>query len=209
MDSETGWQVVRSQRLSLADMLDTLTEDEWERPSLCAEWRVRDVVAHLVIGANAPKLSSMFAAGVRAGFNPHHVGRDTAIRLAESAPDELVDRLRDHAGGRRLPVPVFTDYRDMVCDILVHGQDIAIPTGRDRPMPTDAACLAATRVWTMGWPFWAKRKLRGLRLSATDADWSVGEGELVEGPISALLLLVAGRRAALDRLDGATNLIAR
>ncbi|MGH3519005.1 MAG: hypothetical protein ACRDQ7_16600, partial [Haloechinothrix sp.] len=51
------------------------------------------------------------------------------------------------------------NYRNILFDILVHGQDIAIPLGRERTMPVEAAGTGATRVWTMGWPFWAKRKL--------------------------------------------------
>ena len=55
-----------------------------------------------------------------------------------------------------------TNYRNILFDILVHGQDIAIPLGLHRDMPVDAARAGASRVWTMGWPFWAHRKLRGI-----------------------------------------------
>lgn len=104
-----------------------------------------------------------------------------------------------------------TNHRNIVPDILVHGQDIAIPLGRPRPMPTPAAVAAASRVWTMGWPFWARRRLSGLRLSATDADWTAGAGPEVRGPIAALLLALTGRAAALSHLtgDGADDLARR
>jgi hypothetical protein len=82
------------------------------------------------------------------------------------------------------------------------GQDIAIPLGRQRAMPLAAAHAGADRVWTMGWPFWARRRLRGFRLTASDVDWSVGEGPDVRGPIDALLLLLTGRTAAFSRLTG-------
>jgi hypothetical protein len=55
----------------------------------------------------------------------------------------------------------------------------------------------------MGWPFWARRRLRGLRLVATDAPVDVGAGPVVEGPLVGLLLLVTGRtEAARARLSG-------
>jgi hypothetical protein len=54
----------------------------------------------------------------------------------------------------------------------------------------------------MGFPFHARKRLRGFHLSATDIDWSVGEGTRIEGPIAALLLLVSGRPAALPQLTG-------
>jgi hypothetical protein len=86
-------------------------------------------------------------------------------------------------------------------DILVHGQDIALPLGRDRPMPTRAAA-AATRVWALGRPFWAQRRLSGFELVANDCSWRAGQGRRVEGPIAAILLLLTGRSAALSRLSG-------
>ena len=99
-------------------------------------------------------------------------------------------------------LPVVTNYRNILFDILVHGQDIALPLGLRRDMPVEAARAGATRVWTMGWPFWAQRRLRGLRLTATDIAWTVGNGADVHGPIDALLLLLTGRSAALSRLAG-------
>jgi len=72
-------------------------------------------------------------------------------------------------------------------------QDVALPLGLTTAMPVDAAREGAQRVWRMGWPFWARRRLRGLRLIATDVDWSAGEGVEVRGPVRALLLLLTGR----------------
>ena len=74
-------------------------------------------------------------------------------------------------------------------DVLVHGQDIVLPLGRTRPMPTAAAAAAAQRAWDLRFPFRARKRLAGLRLTATDTDWAVGSGVPVDGPIAALLLL--------------------
>jgi hypothetical protein len=52
--------------------------------------------------------------------------------------------------------PVVTNYCNILFDVLVHAQDIAIPLGRDYPMPPEAARAGADRVWTMGWPFCAR-----------------------------------------------------
>ena len=103
-----------------------------------------------------------------------------------------------------------TNYRNIGFDVLVHGQDIAIPLGRDHPMPAEAARAGADRVWTMGWPFWARRRLRGVRLLATDTDWSAGVGVELQGPIKMLLLLLTGRTtAALPHLSGPGTRIIR
>lgn len=142
----------------------------------------------------------MLAGAVRARGSFHRLNHDVAVRHASRSTDQLVDELVTQADSRRLPI--VTNYRNVLFDILVHGQDIARPLGVDRPMPIDAAVAGASRVWTMGWPFWARRRLRGFRLVATDADWSAGEGAEVSGPISALLLLLTGRTIALRDLAG-------
>ena len=35
--------------LALAELLDTFPDAQWDTPSLCAGWRVREVVAHLTM----------------------------------------------------------------------------------------------------------------------------------------------------------------
>jgi len=47
MDAEQSWRVIEQQRLAIADLLDGLSAEQWESPSLCAGWRVRDVAAHV------------------------------------------------------------------------------------------------------------------------------------------------------------------
>ncbi|WP_175578475.1 hypothetical protein [Tersicoccus phoenicis] len=67
----------------------------------------------------------------------------------------------------------------------------------------DAARMAFERVWAMGWPFHARRRLQGVRLEATDVDVAVGDGPAVTGRAADLLLLMTGRTAAaLPRLTG-------
>jgi hypothetical protein len=122
------------------------------------------------------------------------------VRAARRPVADIVAALRQHADSRRLPV--VTNYRNVLFDILVHGQDIALPLGMDRPMPTLAAVAGAERVWTMGWPFWAQRRLRGIRLVADDADWAAGSGAEARGPVSALLLVLTGRPAGVPALRG-------
>lgn len=81
-------------------------------------------------------------------------------------------------------------------DLLVHGQDLCVPLGIDRAMPRDAAVAAAQRVWQMGFPFQARRRLAGQRLIAVDVEFDVGEGREVRAPIRDLLMLMTGRSAA-------------
>jgi uncharacterized protein (TIGR03083 family) len=200
VDAETSWRVIEQQRLSLADLLDGLTDEQWNAPSLCDGWRVRDVAAHVALAPQAPSPLAMAVEAVRAGGRFHKLNRDVSVRHAEEPGVDLVAELREHAASRRLPK--VTNYRNILFDILVHGQDIAIPLGIERTMPVDAARAGVERVWTMGWPFGVKRDLKRFRYTATDVDWSAGAGPEVTGPIDALLLALTGRPAALARLSG-------
>ncbi|GIF40679.1 maleylpyruvate isomerase family mycothiol-dependent enzyme [Actinoplanes xinjiangensis] len=200
MNRDESWTVIAEQRGAVADLLADLTDAEWDIPSLCAGWRVRDVAAHLALAPQPPGPFTMAAEAIRAGGRFHRLNHDIAVRHASRPGADLVTELRQHAGSRRLPA--VTNYRNTLFDVLVHAQDIAVPLERPLVMPIRAAAAGATRVWTMGWPFWARRRLRAVRLVATDTDWSAGAGAEVRGPIAALLLLMTGRRAALPALSG-------
>jgi uncharacterized protein (TIGR03083 family) len=210
MDRETTWQVVAQQRRVLADLLAGLDDDQWESPSLCGQWRVKDVAAHVALTPQSPGLATVLGKALRAGGNFDALNRDLAVAHAQRPPADLVALLREFADSRRKPA--ITTLDNLLFDTLVHIKDVAIPLGLTVAMPVDAARAGADRVWRMGWPFWARRRLRGLRLVATDAAWTAGEGAEVRGPIQALLLLLTGRgEAALPHLDGpgATRLVDR
>jgi hypothetical protein len=118
---------------------------------------------------------------------------------APLAPEECSRRLRAMVGSRRT-APFITPLEPLL-DVLVHGQDITVPLGRERPVPPVPAAVAARRAWAMGFPFHARRRLAGLRLVATDGDLVLGDGAPVEGTTGDLLL-VTGRTATVDRLSG-------
>jgi hypothetical protein len=140
-------------------------------------------------------------AAVRARGNFNRMIHDTAVRQATLPVREYAPRLRAMADSRRKAPGV--SYLEPLIDVLVHGQDIAIPLGRTRPVPAESAMAAADRVWPDLFPWRAARKLSRFRFAATDCAWTAGEGELVEGPIAAILLLLTGRQAALAQLAGA------
>lgn len=200
MDKDTAWQRIHQERAALADLLETLPPAEWEHPSLCAGWTVRDVAAH-VIGAPQLTIGQMMAAGWRGRGNINRVIHDEAKRMAGRPSTDIVADFRRLDRSRRV-VPGLT-YREALLESLVHLQDIAIPLKRPHEMPVDGARDSATRVWgRWGSLFRMKKTLSGLRLEATDTDWAVGDGPAVRGPISALLLLLTGRPVALPSLEG-------
>lgn len=199
VEQDTVWRYVESQRLDLADLLGGLSPEQWQHPSLCPGWTVREVAAHVISSPQARVLPTLGA------FVRHRGDLDRMI-LAEgkqwgrAEPDDIVAQYQRYAGSRKHPIG--TTYWEPLLDVLVHGQDIAVPLGIPRTMPVPAAAAAATRVWSKAFPFKARQRLRGLRLEATDTDWSAGEGALVRGPIEAILVVLTGRKHGLPRLTG-------
>ena len=199
MERGAVWAAIDRERSTLAELLETLQPAQWAVPSLCPGWTVKEVAAHVTLSHIGK--GRAVAELVRYGGNFDRMIRETARRRAAgSSTDRLVAQIRAMPGSRKHPIG--TSYLDPLVDSLVHGQDIAVPLGIVRSMPVAAAVVAAARVWSMGFPFGARRRLRGLRLEATDADWANGAGELVRGPIEVLLLVLTGRRARLDELTG-------
>ena len=199
MDVDEVWRTIDAERSSMAELLEQLSPAEWEKPSLCEGWRVRDVAAHLTLAHMGVREAALGLLRARGSFD--RMIRDTAVRRAELPVEQYPGLLRAMVGSRRT-APGVTHLEPLI-DVLVHGQDIAVPLGRNRPVPPLPAAAAADRVWSMSFPFHARRRLNGIRLDATDARWSVGEGSTVSGPIGALLLLLTGRAAALQQLSGA------
>ena len=198
MDRDEVWHAIDAERLSLAGLFEDLSPAEWETRSLCAGWRVRDVAAHLTLAHTGP--GTALVAMLRAGGSFNRMIRDTALRQAALPVERYPQLLRAMVGSRR-KAPGISDLEPLI-DVLVHGQDVAVPLGRPRPMPVEPTVAAVRRVWPNLYPFRAERRLRGVRLVATDHPWTAGQGLVVEGPIGALLLLLTGRSAALAQLSG-------
>lgn len=189
MNSDEIWAVIDSQRADLADLLAGLTPQQWQTPSLCEGWRVRDVAAHLTHSHMNP--ARVMLEALRSGFRFDPMIRRLAIE--DHRPQQEIVAALHAMVGSRTKIPGTSD-RDPLMDVLVHGQDIAVPLGIDRPMPGDAAVEVARHLWQMRFPLRPARRLQGTRLIATDADFTVGQGREVRAPIRDLVMLLAGRR---------------
>ena len=192
MESDEVWRYIDEQRADLADLLETLTPQQWNTPSLCPGWTVRDVAVHLTQSTTPPARYLLEA--VRYGFRFNAMMAGLARRDTRT-PDQIVAALRAMVGGRKHPPG--TRPEDPLSDVLVHGQDIAVPLGIPRTMPVPAAVAAAYRLWDMGFPFHARKRFPTTQFRATDADFTVGQGEVVAGPIQDILMALSGRPAAL------------
>ena len=51
IDDASLQPTVAAEFVRLADLLDAASDAQWDTPSLCAGWRVREVVAHMTMAA--------------------------------------------------------------------------------------------------------------------------------------------------------------
>ena len=130
------------------------------------------------------------------------MGADQACeRAAAFPPAVLINQLRDTAGSADRAFGAGP--LDPLVDILVHGQDIARPLNLARPVPIHRAVPALQHVIDSIF-YGAKKRLRGVRLIASDVNWSFGSGDAeLCGPAVDLLLVATGRPDGLRHLTGA------
>src|SRR5919112_823166 len=119
MDSDTVWRHMDDERAWLADLLESLPPEGWQRPSLCEQWTVRDVGAHVTF-AHA-RVRDLVWPAVRAGFRYDAIVRDAA-RRSPLTHEEIVAKLRGFIGSRQR-VAFISDLEPLI-DVLVHNQDI-------------------------------------------------------------------------------------
>ena len=188
------------ENIDFSAYLHSLDDADWERPSLCEGWRVRDVVGHILYG-NEMHLATLPFRLARYGFSSDRSGKAYSIARAEGrSPSELVQAFDERdpwAGTGRVFPP-----RLVLLDRLVHHQDIRRALGHPRVVPEERVAAALDATPTLGSVFGAKRRTKGLRFEATDLDWTWGDGPEVAGPGEALVMTMLGRARPLPELSG-------
>ena len=204
-DTGTLRDLVRTERLALIDTLGTLLPEQWATPSLCSQWRVVDVAAHL---AWAPVVGPLEGASAmaRAGFSMNRMIARSAIGWSSRGRDAILQQLKENLAtdAKPLGMPVVA----ALADAVVHGLDVRRPLGLDRPVPAAALGPIADFALATPWPLnvvvggSTERRLRGVRLVASDVDWSWGGGAEVLAPSAAIALVLYGRAPRPDELTG-------
>ncbi len=185
-----------AERTELADLLATLTLEQWEAPSLCERWRVRDVVAH-VMSFDGVTLLGMLHRAIRGRIV--HINQVGVDEPASLSTEQLLERLRAHLR----PQGLATTFggRLALLDVTIHHQDIRRPLGMPRQIPAERLrCVLDDSLRSPELPGW--HLARGVRLTPTDLDWNHGSGAEITGPAEAVLMAVAGRRSAVGELAG-------
>jgi uncharacterized protein (TIGR03083 family) len=192
------WSLIHAERGALAADLAELTERRWATRSLCDLFTVREVLAHVTAGASLNPVRWM-AGVIRCRFD---FDRQVAMRLAEhmgATPAETLARFRRViTSTTKPPLPIVA----MLGETIVHGEDIRRPLGIERDYPVTTLTAVADYYQGSDLPVLTRRRVRGLRLTATDGPFTAGTGPPVSGTTLALVMAMAGRASYCDELDG-------
>jgi uncharacterized protein (TIGR03083 family) len=192
------WAVIHAERKALADQLEGIGDEAWGTRSSCPDWSVQDVLAHMTATSKL-STASFFPKLIGSGFSLKKLqAKDIARERGSSGPEALAGFTARVDSTGRPPGPLAT----MLGEVIVHSEDIRRPLGLTRAYPPEAVIQAADFYKGSNLILGTKARIAGVRLRATDAEWSHGDGPSVEGPMLSLLLSMTGRQAALDDLAG-------
>lgn len=192
------WALARAERAALAEDLSKLSEEQWRHATLCGQWDVEHVVAHLTAAASLNQwrwLRSM----IGARFRPDVHNQRRLADYRGRTPAETIDRFRAVIGSTTAPSGHTPTY---LGEVVVHAQDIRwslrLPATPSVDALTPVADFFAQRNFTVN----SRTHVAGLQLRAEDGPFTAGSGPLVTGPTPALVMSMAGRVPCLDQLDG-------
>ncbi len=194
------WDGIKADREAFADYMVTLSVDDWDASTWCDKWTVKGVAAHLLVAPTMSK-GQIFGSFLTSGFNLDRMSAKLVGRMtARMSNDEIVAKTRDTAGVRSAPpglkpVGVFGE-------LLTHTSDISLALGKPFDLPVEHYVTSLDYMKNVQPVLGCKKRIAGLRLRANDADWSTGDGPVVEGDAKHLLSAMTGRRQALDALNG-------
>ena len=195
------WARAGKLRTDLADLAEGLSEEQRRAPSLCENWTAEGVVAHVAsfVATSFPKF--MWTMAKNRGDSDKAMVEMTNAQLARPFSDVLAE-LRAKAT-KSSALPVFPEELT-IADTMIHTQDIRRPLGLDGGFDPDhlRATLDFLTEHKMATMLVDRKPLDGVKLTATDLDWSWGEGAEITGTGEALMMGMADRPAALADLSG-------
>ncbi|HEY0167763.1 MAG TPA: maleylpyruvate isomerase family mycothiol-dependent enzyme [Jatrophihabitans sp.] len=196
-------ELITAERRELAAVLSGLPEESWNAPTLCSQWRVREVVAHMemLYGYSAARFLSELA---RSGGRFHRMVDRCARRDGSAPPGQLVSVMADSAESARKAAGV--GYEGTLTHDVIHGLDVTVGLGLDRRVPEDRLRVVLDAVTKPKSLKHFGAALDGVELRAEDLDWSFGTGEPVFGAAQDLALVICGRRLPAGRLRGGPSL---
>jgi len=208
--------LIAAHRRVLADALSQLSAEQWHGASLCAGWTPAHVLAHQTMPFRITEAE--FMTGMQqCGGDFTKYSDEIAERDSHIPPADLVAVLRENA--EHPWAPPGGGLAGALSHDVIHGLDSTWLAGvaYDIPveamtmilgmitdplaLPEDAVVAAevqpgAQRATLFGFP------LDGIKVSATDLEWSTGQGAELRGRGRDLLPLLAGRNISHEMFSG-------
>ena len=198
MASNDTWPTIHAERKALAAELQGLTDEQWATPTECTEWTVRDVVAHMTAtakisgGAFFPKL-------IGSGFSLTNMQRKDIARERGDSPADALSRFKAEVDSSKHPPG---PNQTWLGEVIIHSEDVRRALGLSHSYPSASVTEVLDFYKGSNLVIGAKKRISGLQLRATDAQWSHGTGPEVSGPALSLLMAMTGRKGALAELSG-------
>jgi len=191
-------EMARDEREGFASFLDGLTSQQWNSPTLCELWTVREVAIHTV-SYDELTTGGLVGRFLKGRLNTDRINAIGVADYSDRSPQQITVLIRSYAQPHGLTGGF--GGKIALTDGMIHQQDIRRSIGLPRTIDPERlrTALNFARFAPTIRGAW---RARGVRLVANDLDWSHGRGPEVRGPGEALLMAMAGRRAALDDLDG-------
>ena len=190
---------VVAERRELVDMLAALDPSQWDSPTLCAGWCVREVVAHITqpfrysFGRFALEM-------VRSRGRFNAMADRTARRDADDlSASDLLGALRENVEHDWKPPG--GGFEGALSHDVIHGLDISVGLGIGRTVPTERMGIVLGSMKPKQVKFFGV-DLEGIELRADDLDFGYGNGRLVSGAAQDLLLVICGRLLPGGHLRG-------
>ena len=190
---------IAAEFLALADLLESATGAQWDTPSLCAGWRVREVIAHMTMAARYPE-DKFMAELRRCNFDFGRLSNEIASRDAGLPTSQLVADLRSEV--MQHWTPPGGGYHGALNHVVIHGLDVTLPLGVPRRTPDDTIRVVLEDLTTGGVHAHFGTSIEGRSLQATDLDWSYGSGCVLRGKAEDLALVLCGRTVPAGRIEG-------
>ncbi len=190
---------IAAERQELATILAGLPPQSWDSPTLCAGWRVREVVAHITMPFRYRPARFAFEM-IRSRGNLNRMADRCARRDAAAPPGQLTAALRDNAGNPWKPPG--GGYQGALTHDVIHGLDITVALGLGRRVPRERLGIVLDGITGAKSVRFFGTDLAGIELRADDLDWSYGSGTPVSGSAQDLALVVCGRKLPPGHLRG-------
>ena len=200
LDEAAVRAAIAAERTELADVLDGLSPERWDEPSLCAGWRVREVVAHITM-AFRYSLPQVMIGILRARGSFHRMADRAARRDAEELTSDQLAECFPRSNVNHPWKPPGGGHVGALSHDLIHGLDITVALGLDRQPPAERVGIVLGSLSPKQVSYFGV-DLNGVQLRANDLDWSYGSGEPLIGSVQDLLLLVCGRKLPPGLLHG-------